>query len=67
MARKNSHNTLSLWTVIESMQARLEGEGLDAAVVDAAVTRGLEAILTKHIDGKQPRAIPFLMPALAEA
>lgn len=67
MARKNSHSTTSLWTVIESMQRKLEREGLDAAVVDAAVTRGLEAILTKHIDGKKPRAIPFLMPALGEA
>ena len=67
MARKNSQNSTSLWTVIEAMQRKLEREGLDTAVVDAAVARGLEAILTKHIDGKQPRAIPFFMPTLGEA
>lgn len=67
MARKNSGNTTSLWTVIESMQRKLEREGLDIAVVDAAVARGLEAILTKHSDGKQTRVIPFCRPALGEA
>ena len=36
---------LSLWTVIEAMQRRLEREGLDAAVVDAAVTQGIAALL----------------------
>jgi hypothetical protein len=66
MARKNPGNTTSLWIVIESMQRKLEREGLDVAVVDAAVARGLEAILTRR-DGKQPRPISFLMPVLGEA
>ncbi len=41
---------MSLWTVIEAMQRRLEREGLDAAVVDAAVTRGIEALLLGEQD-----------------
>jgi hypothetical protein len=44
MAR-TSKQTTSLWSVIENMQQRLEAEGLDRDVVDAAVTRGLEALL----------------------
>jgi hypothetical protein len=40
-----SAKNLSLWTVIEAMQQRLEREGLDAAVVDAAVALGIEALL----------------------
>jgi hypothetical protein len=38
----------SLWTVVESMQRKLEGEGLDDQVVDVAVTRGLVALLGGH-------------------
>lgn len=38
----------SLWSLIESMQRKLEGEGLDEQVVDAAVTRGLETLLRTH-------------------
>jgi hypothetical protein len=37
--------TTSLWSVIEKMQRRLEDEGLDRDVVDAAVARGIEALL----------------------
>ena len=37
--------TISLWAVIEAMQRKLEGEGLDTEVVDLAVTRGLETLL----------------------
>jgi hypothetical protein len=37
--------TTTLWSVIEKMQKRLEAEGLDRDVVDAAVARGLEALL----------------------
>ncbi len=39
---------MSLWTVIEAMQRRLEREGLDAEVVDAAVTRGIEALIRHY-------------------
>jgi hypothetical protein len=44
MARTSKQIT-SLWSVIENMQRRLEAEGLDRDVVDAAVTQGLEALL----------------------
>lgn len=37
--------TVSLWSVIEKMQRRLEAEGMDRHVVDAAVTTGLQALL----------------------
>ena len=54
MARHTKRKkSISLWSVIESMQRKLEGEGLDAEVVDAAVTRGLEALLRTH-DAKRP-------------
>lgn len=45
MGRKTK-TTISLWAVIEGMQKRLEAEGLDQEVVDAAVARGIEALLT---------------------
>ena len=35
--------TTSLWALIERMQTRLEGEGHQAPVVDAAVTWGLRS------------------------
>jgi hypothetical protein len=38
-------HTTSLWSVIETMQRRLEAEGMARDVVDVAVTRGLEALL----------------------
>jgi hypothetical protein len=38
----------SLWSLIESMQRKLEGEGLEEQIVDAAVTRGLETLLRTH-------------------
>jgi len=44
MSRKPKKVT-SLWTFIEGMQRRLEHEGLDSQVVDAAVTRRLELLL----------------------
>jgi hypothetical protein len=46
--------TTSLWTVIETMQRRLEAEGMARDVVDVAVTRGLEALL----DLEPPRLPP---------
>lgn len=41
----NQKQTTSLWSVIERMQSRLEAEGLDCDVVDAAVATGLQALL----------------------
>lgn len=43
--RAPAPQTTSLWTVIETMQRRLEAEGMARDVVDVAVTRGLEALL----------------------
>ena len=51
IARKSpskKKKTISLWAVIDSMQRRLEGEGLDSDVVDVAVTRRLEALLKTY-------------------
>ena len=54
MGTKAPRNTTSLWTVIETMQRRLEAEGMARDVVDVAVTRGLEALL----DLEPPRQPP---------
>lgn len=42
MGRKN--RVTSLFSLVESMQQRLEAEGLDRDVVDLAVTRGLQTL-----------------------
>ena len=57
MSRKPRKQT-SLWSFIESMQRRLEREGLDTEVVDAAVARRLELLLRERYR-KQLRS-PFL-------
>jgi len=44
-AHQKQKQTTSLWSVIDKMQRRLEDEGLDRDVVDAAVTTGLQALL----------------------
>jgi hypothetical protein len=46
--------TTSLWAVIEGMQLRLEALGLESEVVDAAVTRGLEALLERDTSPPRP-------------
>lgn len=72
MGRKNSSIT-SLWAVIEGMQKRLEAEGLDRDVVDAAVARGIEALLTtpeprEVMPRKKANGVLWLRPrALAKA
>lgn len=38
----------SLFKLVESMQRSLEAEGLDSAVVDVAVTRGLQKLLGRR-------------------
>jgi hypothetical protein len=45
--KAGNDGTTSLWAVIEGMQLRLEALGLERDVVDAAVTRGLEALLER--------------------
>lgn len=54
---KKTYGVTSLWAVIEAMQRRLEGEGLDADVVDAAVARGLEALLLNHYQSEGTRVL----------
>lgn len=56
MGRKTRTST-SLWAVIEGMQKRLEAEGLDREVVDAAVARGIEALLALP-EPRQPAPRP---------
>ena len=46
MNRKRPHKSTSLWKVVDAKQRRLEGEGLDDATVDKAVTRGLAELLS---------------------
>ena len=43
--------TISLWGLVEAMQNRLEGEGLEAAAVDAEVARGLRSLLWRNAFG----------------
>lgn len=50
--------TTSLWAVIEGMQMRLEAEGLETEVVDAAIARGVEALLRKR-PGSERASILF--------
>lgn len=69
MAPKTS--TTSLWTLVERMQTSLERAGFDDDAVDAAVTRGLEALLAGGgRRRRKPRraALSFgLVPLPAEA
>lgn len=46
----------SLWKVVEAMQRKLEGEGLDAATVDRAVTIGLAELLSPGYRAVERRA-----------
>jgi methionyl-tRNA formyltransferase len=55
--KEKTYRITSLWAVIEAMQKRLEGEGLDVDVVDAAVARGLEALLIHHYQRSGERVI----------
>ena len=47
---------LSLWSLIETMQQRLEAEGLESEVVDVAVTRGLLTLLRRPARGAEHTA-----------
>lgn len=57
---------MSLWSVIEAMQRRLEGEGLDHEVVDAAVTRGIEALLRGSRRRREQQQPLFLASCAAD-
>jgi hypothetical protein len=45
MRKTHAARGVSLWSIIEGLQRRLEREGLNNEVVDAAVTRGIAEIL----------------------
>lgn len=57
--RNKPRETTSLWSVIESMQQRLEDEGLEEDVVDAAITGRLAALLRRHCAPRRPLALGF--------
>jgi hypothetical protein len=54
---------LSLWSLIETMQQRLEAEGLEKEVVDVAVTRGLLTLLRRPARGDEHAARRSLLTA----
>jgi hypothetical protein len=57
--RNKPIETTSLWSVIESMQERLENEGLEEEVVDAAITGRLAALLRRHCTPRMPLRLGF--------
>ncbi len=48
--------TTSLWALVEAMQRRLEGEGLEAPAVDAEVARGVRSLLFRDLFASARRA-----------
>jgi hypothetical protein len=67
MRTKTPNEPTSLWAVIDSMQRKLETEGLDSDVVDAAVIRGMESLLRRRDGAKRTfssRVRSLLVPAL---
>ena len=48
--------TTSLWALVEAMQRRLEGEGLEAPAVDAEVARGVRSLLFSDLFASARRA-----------
>lgn len=48
MPRAHERKT-SLWALVEVMQRRLEGEGLEPDTVDAEVARGLRSLLWRDM------------------
>lgn len=60
MLPPSDRQTLSLWNLVDSLQRKLEGQGLDTAVVDVAVTRGVEALLRRR---RRPAPLPAWVQA----
>ena len=56
----------SLFSLVESMQRRLEAEGLDNNVVDLAVTRGLQTLLRPARRGAEQLSRSLLLNSLAQ-
>lgn len=69
MSSKHSETT-NLWSLAWSLQEKLEGQGLDDDVVDAAVTRGLVALVAgrKPAPKQRPITVTFsAVPTLGKA
>ncbi len=67
MRTKETTDVTSLWSVIDSMQRKLETEGLDRDVVDAAVIRGMESLLRSRSGVRRTltsRVRSLLVPAI---
>ena len=41
--------TMSLWSLIDTMQRCLEGQGLEPSAIDAEIARGLRSLLTRNM------------------
>jgi hypothetical protein len=54
-----------LFNLVESMQRRLEAEGLDNTVIDIAVTRGLQTLLGPAHRGAEHLSRNLLLSTLA--
>lgn len=67
MAPTSSKKSISLWAVVDAMQRKLEGEGLDPNVVDLAVTRGLESLLATPPHDDAPAQLLWLPLDAAKA
>jgi|GEM_PF-3654549 len=65
MDTKRHNKVTSLWKVVDAMQRQLEREGLDTAMVDAAVTRGLAELLAGPAPEREPRPVFRRRPKLA--
>jgi len=47
MTRARAATDLSLWSIVERLQRRLERQGLADVAADAAIARALDAVLKK--------------------
>lgn len=56
----------SLFSLVETMQRRLEAEGLDNNVVDIAVTRGLQTLFGPARRGAEQLSRSMLLSSFAQ-
>ncbi len=49
MKRKRRSGSMSLWTIVESLQRRLERQGLAKDVIDAAVVMALAQAMNSAV------------------
>lgn len=50
--RKHDSGPTNLWSIIERLQRRLEGEGLGRTAVDAAVVQAIRRAVTGPVPGQ---------------